>query len=209
MSAPPTDESVSSSLLPTPSSEESTPTEEYVEEMREAGIQPHERLYLPGRKWHAQRTLSRVAPTLLPTPRAEERMQQNSRDDYMALSKAVTLLPTPTTSEATGRGEHGQGGDNLRETVAKLLPTPTTQPSTGNGHARNLGKEAKLLPTPTPTAQHSSGGRRPDGSKYTETSGVTLMDVVAGRTGEPTGPPSDGGSSSPAPHPGQLTIEDD
>ncbi len=31
-----------------------------------------------------------------PTPRAEERQQHNSRDDYVALSKAVKMWPTPT-----------------------------------------------------------------------------------------------------------------
>jgi hypothetical protein len=56
--------------LPTPSAQESTPTPEYVAEMQLAGIQPDARLYLPGRKWHSQRTLSRIAPSLLPTPNA-------------------------------------------------------------------------------------------------------------------------------------------
>jgi hypothetical protein len=67
-------------LLPSPQARESTPQEEYVEEMLEAGISPHARLYLPGRKWHSQRTLSRIAPTLLPTPTAGDAKQSGSRN---------------------------------------------------------------------------------------------------------------------------------
>src|SRR5690606_20329056 len=58
--APRTDVPASSSLLPTPSAHESQPTDEYVAEGRAALEDPHRRLYLPGRKWHAQRTLSRI-----------------------------------------------------------------------------------------------------------------------------------------------------
>lgn len=42
------------------------------------------------------KSLAIEAQRLLPTPRAEERMQRNSQDDGVALSMAVTLLPTPT-----------------------------------------------------------------------------------------------------------------
>jgi hypothetical protein len=63
---------VKMALLPTPSAEESQPTDDYIEEMRAAGISPDERLYLPGRKWHSQRTLSRIIPALLPTPQAAD-----------------------------------------------------------------------------------------------------------------------------------------
>ena len=51
-------------------------------------------------------TIADAVSALLPTPRAEERMQRNSRDDYVALSVAVTelpsavqLLPTPVTTQ--------------------------------------------------------------------------------------------------------------
>lgn len=59
-------------LLPTPMAYESTPTEEFVEEIREHldPDDPDHRLWLPGRRWMTQRTLSRVAPALLPTPDA-------------------------------------------------------------------------------------------------------------------------------------------
>jgi hypothetical protein len=57
----------SSLLFPTPIALESTPTEEYLDEVAEVGLDPTRRLYLPGRKWHVQRTLSRVAP-MFPTP---------------------------------------------------------------------------------------------------------------------------------------------
>ena len=72
MSAPPTAGNGSLSLLPTPNAEESTPTDQYIAEMINAAITPDQRLYLPGRKWHSQRTLSRIAPTLLPTPRTTD-----------------------------------------------------------------------------------------------------------------------------------------
>src|SRR4051812_10142626 len=73
-----TDDSAGSSsadfLLPTPSATESTPTDGYVEELREHldPTDPHYRLWLPGRKWMAQRTLSRTVPALLPTPSASD-----------------------------------------------------------------------------------------------------------------------------------------
>jgi hypothetical protein len=59
---------------------ESTPREEYVEEMLEVGVDPHARLYLPGRRWHSQRTLSRIAPVLLPTPTAGDGKMSGSRN---------------------------------------------------------------------------------------------------------------------------------
>lgn len=103
-------------LLPTPNGYESTPTPEYVEEMREAGIQPDERLYLPGRKWHAQRTLSRIAPALLPTPvvtdsfgsrRATARTEEWESNPGTTLTDAIWLAQGRTT-----------------DTTGKLLPTP-------------------------------------------------------------------------------------
>ena len=41
-----------------------------------------------------------------PTPRAQERQQYNSRDKYVALSKAVQL-PTPTANRRSGLQSHG------------------------------------------------------------------------------------------------------
>ncbi len=58
-------------MWPTPSALESQPTEEFVEEMREKGVPMDARLYLPGRKWHSQRTLSRVVH-IWPPPNARD-----------------------------------------------------------------------------------------------------------------------------------------
>lgn len=106
-------------------------------------------------------SLSVEALRLLPTPRA-------TRGGSSTETNA--LLPTPTSSDRNGAGEHGDGGADLRTAVsllptpratdgtkggpnqrgssgdlmlpsAVLLPTPTTAPITGNGHARNLGSE--------------------------------------------------------------------
>jgi len=54
---------IDSGSWPTPSADESQPTEEFIEEMRANQGKTHERLYLPGRKYHSQRTLSRVVHT--------------------------------------------------------------------------------------------------------------------------------------------------
>ena len=113
-----TSASASSSLLPTPSAYESTPTEEYVEEIREHLADPHSRLYLPGRKWHAQRTLSRIAGALLPTPTAGDASSSGSRNlegskahagvsltDAIRYGNSTTpRLPTPTARDAKGPG---------------------------------------------------------------------------------------------------------
>jgi hypothetical protein len=151
----PTDEiagSASPYLLPSPQSSESTPTEEYVEEVREHLTDPHKRLYLPGRKSHSQRTLSRIAPALLPTPGASDATgaEGETRDARRAAGKTggpslrdlPKLLPTPDTGESlTGHGRRGgkagngsQSGQDLERTVEemKLLPTPVVTDSFGS-----------------------------------------------------------------------------
>lgn len=105
-------------LLPTPSAYESTPTDEFVEDMKEADIRPDRRLYMPGRKWHAQRTLSRVAPALLPTPGAND----------MTGGEGETRR---------SRQEQGTGGPALRD-INHLLPTPQAQHA---GETTNLPSE--------------------------------------------------------------------
>ena len=60
------------------------------EEQMTAGVTP------TGRK--VQKPLARTAE-LWPTPRAEERCQYNSRDEYVALSRSVTSWPTPSTRD--------------------------------------------------------------------------------------------------------------
>lgn len=172
----PDDEGDEILLLPTPQSSESTPTEEFIDEMREAGIKPDERLYLPGRKSFSQRTLSRIIPALLPTPGASDANggEGETRDARRregdtggpSLRDLPKLLPTPQ-----GRDAHGPQGnaylgqaDDLPAAASRiadgpyaLLPTPTTQDGENCGgpsqHERNTpplnAEVTKLLPTPT------------------------------------------------------------
>ena len=162
-SEPPTSESESSLLLPTPNAYESTPAEGYVDEVRQSLEDPHKRLYLPGRKWHTQRTLSRMAPALLPTPSAND----------------STGAEGPTRS---ARQEKGTGGPSLRD-LPHLLPTPSATQNdghdpdkflarrerelakgqNGNGFGLTLGMAVQLLPTPT----SSYRGDRSEASKET------------------------------------------
>jgi hypothetical protein len=144
-------------LLPTPSALESTPTAEYVAELRETGVDPEARLYLPGRKWHSQRTLSRIAPlipvALLPTPTAGDAKASGSRNlegsnahagvsltDAVRFGNSETprkLLPTPQAADADRGPDYaaatreGTGGDSLVTTVAKMLPTPAARDAKG------------------------------------------------------------------------------
>jgi hypothetical protein len=50
--------------------------------------------------------------------------QRGSSGDLTLPSAAVQLLPTPRTTDGNGAGHHGTGGMDLRTTVT-LLPTPT------------------------------------------------------------------------------------
>lgn len=129
---------------------------------------------------------------MLPTPRASDGAkggpnQRGSSGDLMLPAAVMSLLPTPTASDRFGAGNHGDGGADLRTTIA-LLPTPVTEPDTGNGHARNLGREAKLLPTPTradANGHHTRGGDR---------AAEALLPGVAMSLGATTSPPSDDGN---------------
>jgi hypothetical protein len=138
-------------LLPTPSAYESTPTDEYNDEVREHLLDSHRRLYLPGRKWHSQRTLSRMAGALLPTPSAtqndghdpevmlarrerERAKGRNGNGFGLTLGMAAALLPTPGASDDHGgegptrdarRAAGTTGGPTLKD-IAHLLPTPTS-----------------------------------------------------------------------------------
>lgn len=99
----------------------------------------------------------------------------------------MALLPSLRTSDTNGAGHHGDGGMDLRTTIA-LLPTPAVNdmgasytPETwdewtatmkakhnnGNGHGKSLNVEAqRLLPTPRVTqpgyADDGRGGRSLD-----------------------------------------------
>lgn len=119
-------------LLPTPNAQESDPTEEFIEEM-EGNFDPGARMYLPGRKWHAQRTLSRVA-ALLPSK----------------------LLPTPAAWDGdrgpdyARMGRPDSGGDDLVTSMARMLPTPQAR---DGQHSRGADPERYR-------GTKSQGGRR-------------------------------------------------
>ena len=124
-------------LWPTPSAQESQPTAEMIEEMKASQKGTHERLYLPGRKWHTQRTLSRVVHTW-PTPDCQNhRDGANLRKDNnlkkggrhgVSLHHAVAMWPTPKASPSgpdyARAGREGSGGDDLATAIAKC-PTPS------------------------------------------------------------------------------------
>lgn len=120
------------------------------------------------------------------------------------------LLPTPRTSDTNGVGTHGSGGPDLR-TVISLLPTPTSTNAHGNqrnnrGELLLPGVVAILLPTPAAT-DATRGRTRRGGSRSEE----MLLSEVAHQasTGGLTPRPSPAGSTSSDDLPlGQLTIED-
>ena len=68
-------------------------------------------------------------------------------------SPSAALLPTPSCSDTNGVGQHGDGGLDLRTTVA-MLPTPQARDHKGYGPADrsrndpNLSAIPLLLPTP-------------------------------------------------------------
>ncbi|MFI6883181.1 hypothetical protein [Streptosporangium canum] len=165
----------------------------------------------------------------LPTPRARD-WKGRGYDD--GLPTVVELLPTPTTSEGTGVGHAARGGMNLRHTVS-LLPTPRASERENRQTKRSPSQEAgthglclaaevaALLPTPwaprggsaTETTALLPTPRATDGTKggpnQRGSSGDLTPPSAVHRIGDATAPPSPAGNtSSAAPHPGQLTIED-
>ncbi|WP_346268810.1 hypothetical protein [Streptomyces sp. So13.3] len=92
----------------------------------------------------------------LPTPAARD---WRGGGQSGQLPTAVSLLPTPSTSEATGAGHAAQGGMNLRHVVS-LLPTPRASANENRQTKRSPSQEAgthglslaaevcSLLPTP-------------------------------------------------------------
>ena len=112
-------------LLPTPSAQESQPTDGYVTEMRAAGVDPDHRLYLPGREWHSQRTLSRVVAALLPTPvvsDAEQSRRDTARGEHWT-SHAGTSLGDVAYAQAFG--EYAAAVQRHADVVGIDPPEPT------------------------------------------------------------------------------------
>ncbi|WP_244905665.1 hypothetical protein [Streptomyces qinglanensis] len=159
---------------------------------------------------HTSANASSSSPGL-PTPRARDARGRGYPD---GLPTVASLLPTPSTSEATGTGHAAQGGMNLRHAVS-LLPTPVVGDSKGARqstapHPRSssptltdLAFARSLLPTPQAT-DGSNGGPNQRGSK-----GDLTLPSAAHRIGAPTGRPSTAGRRpAGAPPPGQLTLWD-
>ena len=83
--------------------------------------------------------------------------------ELLLAGQAVSLLPTPRTSDTNGAGEHGTGGMDLR-TAVELLPTPTTRDHKGaNQRQDDTCLHGALLPTPRAT-DGTNGGSNQRGS---------------------------------------------
>lgn len=132
-------------LLPSPQSSESTPTDEFIDEMIASGIQPDERLYMPGRKWHTQRTLSRIAPTVLPTPTGDDANNVTRESgEYQSLTRTVHLLPTPTREADSGGYNPAWGHGVTLADAARIVSTGTAVPT------------GVSMPPPSPSGNTSS-----------------------------------------------------
>ncbi len=147
-------------LLPTPAAQESDPQEDYIEEMRD-NFDPQARMYLPGRKWHSQRTLSRVA-ALPPTPTASDAKGPSPNHNGTTAEAIDRLLPTPAAWDGergpdyARMGREDSGGDDLVTSVAKLLPTPSAADGMG-GHERRGGRRGDELLLPGLAKEVSRG----------------------------------------------------
>lgn len=123
------------------------------------------------------------ASSSLPTPRASRGASGTEtmyalgaeRSDEGRTQGEVVMLPTPLSSDGRGIGVHGQGGQDLRTTIA-LLKTPLSNlgqnggsqhpdKRKAGGHGPTLADEVEhLLPTPTTMAggQATRSGSRSD-----------------------------------------------
>jgi len=144
-------------LLPTPAAQESQPTPEFIKVMKENQGNTHERLYLPGRKHHAQRTLSR-AVHIWPTPSAGHRgaerkftgVRPSGAKQALTLQTAVKMWPTPKSSPSgpdfARMNREGSGGDDLATAVARQRwPTPRASEWKGTGPLGSKSHEYRLV----------------------------------------------------------------
>ncbi len=206
-------------MLPTPNAYESTPTSEYVQTMREHldPEDPNHRLWLPGRKWMAQRTLSRIAPALLAESEPEPKLLPTPvlTDSYgsrRSTARTEDWISHPGTSLTDAIWET-QGRET--DTLGNLLPTPRA--SDGNGleplsrelHRDKLETRLRRLPTPTARLGREGGGAA-QAKRYTNPERSNDLDDAIKWLGEQTTsttedaallptPPSESGSPPPAP----------
>ena len=201
------DDSESSSLLPTPSAYESTPTENFTDEVRDSLADPHKRLYLPGRKWHAQRTLSRMASALLPTPTGDDanNVTRESGDFQSLAREANKLLPTPVVTDS-----YGSRRSTARTEDWISNPGTSLTDAIWETQGRETDTKGNLLPTPSSRDRKGKSARNPsrsDNGKPRTDRERPLSDIDQ-LTGASTPAQSKGGKNSLDPLPGQLTIED-
>lgn len=104
-----------------------------------------------------------------PTPRAEEKQQQNSEDAGMALSKAAPLWPTPDA--------HAMNDGESMETWLARQAVQKAKGINGNGMGMSLAISASSWTTPQ---AHDSSGGNPDRvrRKGTEHGCANLADDV-------------------------------
>ena len=110
-----------------------------------------------------------LSQVLLPTPRATDGQkgcpgQRGSHGDLTLPSAAVRCaapaLPTPRASDARGPGHHGDGGPDLRTTVAQLATSSLGTPdeATWGIYAPAIARWELLIgrpvPAPTQPGQH-------------------------------------------------------
>jgi hypothetical protein len=88
------------------------------------------------------------AVLMWPTPRANERQQRNSRDNYKALSLEVKLWPTPAATDDSPRTE-GNG-------TIYVSQSGTVRRKNTNGTSSNLGLSASVQNWATPTVQDAA-----------------------------------------------------
>ncbi|MEE4541219.1 hypothetical protein V2S66_04460 [Streptomyces sp. V4-01] len=162
---------------------------------------------------------------LLPTPRASERENRQTRrtpsqeagtHGLSLAAEVCELLPTPRATDTGTPGRRASQGFRppLSQVVLPLLPTPRATAEGGSvradgtpygeGYGLALTEVVKLLPTPRASAGEK-GGPNQRGSK----GDLALPSAAHHTSGAATPPPSRGGKrSSDGPPPGQLTLWD-
>jgi DNA (cytosine-5)-methyltransferase 1 len=102
--------------------------------------------------------------TLLPSPRTSDTNGPGMHGDGgLDLRTAVTLLPTPTMTNAHGNTENNRGDRLLPGVVLDLLPTPRATDGTKGGPNQRGSSGDLMLPSavthllPTPTTEPTTG----------------------------------------------------